>query len=93
MTETMTRPLAAGAPPEAEAVQKFGRIETVRFLAGGTEVDIRQPDGWPLRAVIAPQLARIGLGEAPEGCNIWVSGRILGDRMRVEQFEVLDEEG
>ncbi len=92
MTDTMTRPLAAGAPPVAKREQKFGRIETVRFLAGGTEVDIRQPDGWALTAVIAPGLAGAGLGDAPEGRNIWVSGQIRGDRMSVESVEILDEE-
>ncbi len=86
-TETATRPV-----PSPLTIHKFGRVEAVRTLPGGTDIDIRQPNGRLLTTRLDPHSIDTGKSEIRAGRNIWVSGQLEGAMMRAATFSVYAEE-
>lgn len=92
MTYTFMTEAAAHPVPGQFAEQKFGRIELVRSLPSGAEIDIRQPNGCLMTVLLGPKSIDTGASEIQIGRNIWISGQIEGSRMKVGAFSVYAEE-
>ena len=92
MTQMFTRDMRAPPTQGRPETQKFGRIKAVRPAGSETEIDVCQPNGVCLTALVHDQSLDAGSSGAVVGRNIWVSGRLDGASLQARAFAVYAEE-